>query len=83
MDHDQTEKELRRLIGRRLRLARLTTELTQDELGELAGVSRSFVSIIEHGAVGVDVYRLRRLAHAVGLTLAELIEEPATTTRRE
>jgi transcriptional regulator with XRE-family HTH domain len=71
------EDELRRLIGRRLRIARYTAELTQDQLGQTAGVSRSFVSVIEQGAAGVDVFRLRRLAHAVGMTLAALVEEPA------
>jgi transcriptional regulator with XRE-family HTH domain len=72
------ENQLRRLIGKRLRLARLTAELTQDQLADAAGVSRSFISVIEHGAPGVDVYRLRRPALAAGTTLATLIEEPAT-----
>ena len=69
------EYELRRLIGQRLRLARLTAYLTQDQIAETAGVSRSFVSVIEHGAEGVDVFRLRRLALAAGTTLGALVEE--------
>jgi transcriptional regulator with XRE-family HTH domain len=71
------EDELRRLVGKRLRIARYTAELTQDHLAAAAGVSRNFVSLVEQGANGVDVYRLRRLALAAGTTLAALIEESA------
>ena len=51
-----------RALGKRVRLLRLTAELTQEELGEAAGISRSFVSLIEHGTRGVDVVRLIRIA---------------------
>ena len=62
-----------RSLGRRVRLLRLAAELTQEELGEAAGISRSFVSLIEHGARGVDVVRLLRIAAALGLPLHELV----------
>ena len=69
---DQDEKELRRAIGKRLRIARLTAELTQDQLATAARVSRALVSLIEHGAAGVNVYRLRRMATAAGTSLTAL-----------
>jgi transcriptional regulator with XRE-family HTH domain len=72
---DQDEKELQRTIGKRLRIARLTAELTQDQLATAAGVSRALVSLIEHGAAGVNVYRLRRIATAAGTTLTALVDE--------
>lgn len=62
-----------RALGRRLRLLRRLRELSQDELGQAAGVSRSFVSLIEKGAHGVDVLRLWRLAAVLGLPLHELV----------
>jgi transcriptional regulator with XRE-family HTH domain len=62
-----------RALGRRVRLLRLTAELTQEELSEAAGISRSFVSLIEHGARGVDVVRLLRIAAVLGLPLHELV----------
>lgn len=73
---DDNEDELRRAVGRRLRLARKLVELTQQDVADAAGVSRSMVALIEQGAHGVDVYRLRRMASAVGLGLAELFDEP-------
>lgn len=50
-------------------------ELTQDELATASGISRSFVSQIEHGAHGVDVVRLVRLAAALEVPLVELMGE--------
>jgi transcriptional regulator with XRE-family HTH domain len=72
---DDTEKELRRAVGRRLRSARRLVELTQEEVATAAGVSRSMVALVEQGTHGIDVYRLRRMAVAVGMDLAELFDE--------
>lgn len=62
-----------RALGKRVRLARLTHELTQEQLADAAGMSRSFVSLIEKGTHGVDVVRLVRIADALDLSLVELI----------
>jgi transcriptional regulator with XRE-family HTH domain len=64
-------------LGRRVRLLRLTKEMTQDQLAVASGMSRSFVSLIEHGTHGVDVVRLLRLAAALDVPLAELLEATA------
>jgi transcriptional regulator with XRE-family HTH domain len=62
-----------RALGRRVRIMRLTREMTQDDLAVAAGMSRSFVSLIEKGTHGVDVVRLLRLAAALDVPLAELL----------
>lgn len=63
-----------RALGRRIRLVRLIRGLTQDQMGQAAGMSRSFVSIMEHGTHGVDVVRLVRLAAVLGVPLTELVD---------
>lgn len=63
-----------RALGRRVRILRLTRELTQDEVAAASGMSRSFVSLIEKGAHGVDVVRLMRLAAVLDLSLVELLD---------
>jgi|RhiMetdeSRZDD1v2_1073273.scaffolds.fasta_scaffold1609626_2 transcriptional regulator with XRE-family HTH domain len=67
---------LLRAIGKRVRLARLVRELTQAELADAAGMSRSFVSLIEHGTHGVDIVRLHRLAAALDIPLVDLVAGP-------
>ena len=69
-------------LGRRVRIMRLMRELTQDELATAAGMSRSFVSLIEKGTHGVDVVRLLRLAAALDVSLAELIGASPPPDRR-
>lgn len=61
-------------LGRRVRLLRLIRGLTQDQLAQAAGMSRSFVSLVEHGCHGVDVVRLVRLAAVFGIPLTELVD---------
>lgn len=72
------EEVFLRALGKRVRLLRLVRELRQDELAQAAGMSRSFVSLIEKGTHGVDVVRLLRLAAAFGMPLTELLN--LTTT---
>jgi transcriptional regulator with XRE-family HTH domain len=68
-------------LGKRVRILRLTREMTQDDLATATGMSRSFVSLIEHGAHGIDVVRLLRLAAALEVPLAELLS-PTPPDRR-
>lgn len=63
-----------RALCKRVRLLRLARELTQDQLADSAGMSRSFVSLIEKGCHGVDVRRLLRLAAVLGLPLTGLLD---------
>ena len=63
-------------LGRRLRLHRLYRDLTQEQLGERAGLSRNFVSLFEQGRHGIDVVALRRLAQALAVPLPTLVAEP-------
>jgi transcriptional regulator with XRE-family HTH domain len=73
------ERQYRALIGKRVRSERVWQELSQDEVAAKAGVTRNFVSAIERGARGLDAYRLRRIADALGVAFEELM---ATDNRR-
>jgi ribosome-binding protein aMBF1 (putative translation factor) len=69
-------------IGRRLRLLRVWRELSQAELATQAGMSRNFVSSVERGRHAINVLGLRRLAMALGVTQAVLVDEAADATRQ-
>jgi transcriptional regulator with XRE-family HTH domain len=71
----------RRAVGKRIRVWRVVNERSQDELATEAGVTRNFVSAIERGAQGLDAVRLRRLAAAMDMTLAELLADPEPAVR--
>jgi len=65
-------------VGQRVRFLRLLDRRTQVEVADAADISRSFLSMIEHGVRGVDIALLLRLAHALGTTLTELLPDDDT-----
>ena len=65
-----------RALGKRIRILRLTRELTQEELAAATGMSRNFVSLVEQGSSGVDVVRLVRIAAALEVPIEELLRTP-------
>ena len=60
-------------IAANLREARQARGFTQQALAESAEVSRRMVAALEAGESNVSLSTLDRLAHALGLTFAELI----------
>lgn len=70
-----------RAVGKRVRLLRLMKEMTQEELGRQAGVSRSFISLIEKGTHGIEVVRLLRLAAALEVPLPHLVDLQTPVTQ--
>lgn len=70
MTHVITAEEL----GRRLRTARETCGLTQDDVAAELGVSRSAVAQIEAGKRGVGGIELAKLAFLFGRDMRELVE---------
>jgi transcriptional regulator with XRE-family HTH domain len=63
-----------RQVGLRVKLARVTHGLSQEELGARSGVSRVTVGSIERGDHPASVLAYRRLAQAFGVTMSELLE---------
>lgn len=77
LPHGDGEAAFLQALGRRLRLARHTLSLSQQQLADRAGLSRNFISGLERGTHGADVLRLRRLASALGVDLRDLVPPPS------
>jgi transcriptional regulator with XRE-family HTH domain len=60
-------------FGRLLRSARRAADLSQQELGERVGLSRTSITNIERGSQPVALHTFIRLASAVGVPVAELL----------
>jgi len=81
---------LRRAIGQRLRYLRLKAGVSsQEKLGELAGVHRTYVGRLERGDSGVTLDMLAAVLAALGVGLAEFFRpftspvSPRTPRRRD
>ena len=68
-----------RLIGERVRAARYTAHLTQDELGG-STFSKSYISAVERGKLTPSVQALMALAARLGVTLSYLLGEAPTAS---
>ena len=64
-----SESETLREIGRLLRRARLSSAMTQEQLADLAGISRPRYRDIETGAAAARTTTLVNIARALGLEM--------------
>jgi transcriptional regulator with XRE-family HTH domain len=62
----------------RLKSLRRLRAMSQEELAEESGVGRATISRIERGESGAHGRTLRRLAAALGVDVAELVQQEGT-----
>jgi transcriptional regulator with XRE-family HTH domain len=73
-----TEEDLRLLLGRRIRQEREKAGYTrQVQFADRLGISKSKLSRIEAGTIGVDSFELRRIADCLDVPMDSLFREPA------
>jgi transcriptional regulator with XRE-family HTH domain len=66
--------ERRRVFGQRVRALREARGLSQEQLAELAGVHRTYLSSLERGERNVGLDNIHAIAQALGVPTAELFE---------
>ncbi len=62
-----------RAIGKRMKIARIKADLTQEKLAEMSGVSPAHMSNIETGTTRVSLTTMVAIANALGVTLDNLM----------
>ena len=62
----ETEHDIDKIIGKRIKVARLMMEMNQKELGERIGVTLQQIQKYERGANRVTCSRIMSIAHALG-----------------
>lgn len=60
-------------FGERLRELRLERGFSQEKLGELAGLDRTYISSAERGRRNVTLKAIHKLADALGVSPADLL----------
>lgn len=69
-DHGPSER-----LGQAMRRLRRDRNLSQEDLAHLAGLDRTFVSLLERSKRRATLETADAIAHALGLTLSQLIQE--------
>lgn len=62
-------------FGARFRGVRRAKDVTQDDLAERTGIARSHLSAMEHGTVNPTLGTLWRLALALDVHVADLLDD--------
>ena len=70
----RAERHVRKFIGQRLRALRKEQGLTQDKLGELAGLSGKFIGEVERGQKSISIDSLYAVAVALQTPLRNLVD---------
>ena len=65
--------DMRALVGRNVRKARLAKGLTQEQLADLSGFSQQYLSDLERGRRNPTVVTLWEIAQVLGVTPVDLI----------
>ena len=65
--------DMRRLVGQRVREARVALGLSQEQLAERSGFSQQYISGLERGLRNPTVVSLFEIAQALGTTPVALI----------
>ena len=68
------EQKAAKQIGLNLKVLRTRRELSQDDLGDLIGMKRSYLSEIENGKRNLSLTTLFKLARALKCQMTELFE---------
>lgn len=61
-------------VGTRVREGRKAKGLTQGAFAQTGGFDRNFIGRVERGAQNLTLATLARLAHALEITVSELVE---------
>lgn len=73
---EMTEDEITwmKRIAKRVKIARIENDWSQFDLAARASVTRNKISAIERCAEYLKVYEINRVAQAIGLDLADLLD---------
>ena len=66
--------DIKTQFGNHLKQLRIKYNLTQEKLGELANMDRSYISDIERGIKTISIEKLKQLATAFNIELLELLK---------
>jgi transcriptional regulator with XRE-family HTH domain len=61
-------------LGKKIKQLRLDAELSQERLGEMTGLDRTYISGIERGVRNPSLKNIEKLAKSLNVKVSDLIE---------
>lgn len=72
---NRQQKNLRQIMAENLRAIRVAANISQEELAELCGLHRTYISDIERCNRNVSIDNIERIAKALHITSSDLLKE--------
>lgn len=69
------QKVLRQIMAENLRVLRISAHISQEELAELCGLHRTYISDIERCNRNVSIDNIEKIANALHITASDLLRE--------
>lgn len=63
--------DIKLLVGKRVRELRNSIGISQEELAELAGLDRTYITSVECGKRNISIVNIEKLANALQVSLKE------------
>jgi transcriptional regulator with XRE-family HTH domain len=67
-------KQYQVFLGEKIRIERMRKGISQEQLGELAKVHRTYVGMIERGEKNITLQNLVKFAKALGMQVRDIID---------
>lgn len=68
----------RKHLAHRIKALRHSYGWSQEVLAELCGLNRSYIGAVERGEHNIGLDNIERIAHALEISITELLSEPET-----
>lgn len=69
------DDKLREILSQNIKTARLSSNMTQENLAELSEISLNFFKDVEGGRSGISLLTLINICHALNITPNELLKD--------
>ncbi len=69
------DKNIQVEFGLRIRKARIEQNLSQERLGEMAGLHRTYIGMIERGEKNITITNVEKLSIALNLSLETIFKD--------
>ncbi len=67
-------KKILQQFGKRVRQERMERGISQERLGELARVHRTYVGMIERAEKNITLTNMEKIARALGMKVSDLVD---------
>ena len=67
-------KQILQKFGRRVREERDKKGISQERLGQLAGVHRTYIGMIERAEKNITLTNMQKIAKALGMRVSDLVD---------